>query len=68
MDIQYFIEQVGQDKLLVYAFPLFLAVVLVEMYIDKQLDKELYLTKDFWVSFSMAIIKILLIEINIITW
>ncbi len=56
MDIQYFLEQVAQDKLLVMSLPLFLAVVLVEMYVDKKLDKELYNRKDFWVSFSMAII------------
>ncbi len=56
MDIQYFIEQVSQDKLLVLSFPFFLAVVLIEMYVDKKFDRGAYNTKDFWVSFSMAVI------------
>ena len=56
MDIQYFIAQVSQDKLLLYSFPFFMLVVLLEMYIDRRENLNLYNRKDFWVSFSMAVI------------
>lgn len=55
MDLAYFTEQMSQDKLLVIVFPLFILVVLLEMWYDKREQLNLYHGKDTWASISMAV-------------
>lgn len=55
MDFSPFIQQMAEDKLLVLAFPVFILVMLLEMYIDRREQLNLYYGKDTWVSLSMAI-------------
>ncbi|MEM8891093.1 MAG: sterol desaturase family protein [Bacteroidota bacterium] len=55
MDFAYFAEQMSQDQLLVLAFPLFIIVMLLEMWYDRKEQLDLYHGKDTWASISMAV-------------
>ena len=55
MDFAYFAEQMSQDKLLVLAFPLFIIVMLLEMWYDRKEQLDLYHGMDTWASISMAV-------------
>ena len=50
-----FLDEMAKDQLLIFAFPLFLLIMLIEMYVDRKQKLGLYKGKDTWVSLSMAI-------------
>jgi len=53
MNFQYYIEQLAQDKLLTIAFPLFLLLIVVERFVDRDSYTD---GKDTFVSISLSII------------
>lgn len=55
MTLQNIIEQLQNDKAIPFAIPIFLLSMLVEWYIGKKENPELYQTKDLLVSISMGI-------------
>ncbi len=55
MTLQNIIEQLQNDKAIPFAIPIFLLSMLVEWYIGKKENPELYQTKDMLVSISMGI-------------
>lgn len=54
-NLQSFVDELAKDQLLIFAIPLFLVIMLIEMYIDKRQRLELYKGKDTLVSLSMGI-------------
>lgn len=56
MDLQWILDQLAQDNLTIIALPIFLLVVIAEMYYDKYKSLELYKTKDTLASLSMLVI------------
>ena len=55
MTFQNIIEQLQNDKAIPFAIPIFLLSMLVEWYIGKKENPDLYQTKDMLVSISMGI-------------
>ena len=55
MTFQNIVEQLQNDKAIPFAIPIFLLSMLVEWYIGKKENPELYHTKDLLVSISMGI-------------
>ena len=53
MNFQYYIEQLAQDKLLTIAFPVFLLLIIVERFVDRDSYTD---GKDTFVSISLSII------------
>jgi len=53
MNFQYYIEQLAEDKLLTIAFPIFLLLIIVERFVDRDSYTD---GKDTFVSISLAII------------
>ncbi len=56
MTLQEGIELIGEDKLLIYALPIFLIVIIVEAVISRREQKDLYDRKDFIASVWMLIL------------
>ncbi len=56
MDISYYLEQLAQDQLLTIAFPVFLVLVMVERFVDRDAYTD---TKDTFVSISLSLITAL---------
>lgn len=56
MDFQTIIEEVSKDNLTIFALPLFIAIVVTEMYYDKYRGLKLYRTADTLASFGMLLI------------
>ncbi len=48
------LNKVLNDQLLIWAIPLFISILLVEILIDRKKQLGLYKTKDMWTSLSMA--------------
>jgi len=53
MNFQYYIDQLAQDQLLVIAFPIFLLLIVVERFVDRDAYKD---GKDTFVSISLSLI------------
>ncbi len=53
MNFQYYIDQLAQDKLLTIAFPIFLLLIIVERFVDRDSYTD---GKDTFVSISLSII------------
>ena len=56
MDFQYFIQQLSQDKLAIYALPIFFLAVIIEVIIDRKRNLNLYVGKDTLASLWMLIL------------
>lgn len=56
MDLKWILDQLAQDNLTIIALPIFILVVIAEMYYDKYKSLELYKTKDTLASLSMLVI------------
>ena len=56
MDLAYSLEQLAQDQLLVFAFPLFIVLILVERWVHRESYTD---TKDTFVSISLSILSAL---------
>lgn len=55
MDWQFYIDELVKDQLTVIVLPLFLLVIVLEVYLTRHEQKEIYNKKDTLVSFSMLI-------------
>lgn len=53
MNIQHYIEELAKDQLLVIAFPIFLLLIVIEMFVDKKFYTD---KKDTLVSISLSLI------------
>jgi len=56
MTLQEGIELIGEDKLLIYALPIFLIVIMVEAWVSRSEQKDLYERKDFIASIWMLVL------------
>ena len=55
MDWKFYIDELVIDQLAVIALPLFLLVIVLEVYLTRHEQKEIYNKKDTLVSLSMLI-------------
>jgi len=53
MNIQHYLEELAKDQLLVIAFPVFLLLIVIEMFIDKKFYTD---KKDTLVSISLSLL------------
>ena len=56
MDIQAFLEMMAKDQLQFLAIPVFLVAILIEAWVDKREQLNLYIRKDTWTSLSMLLL------------
>ena len=54
------LQKVLSDQLLIMALPFFIAILLLEIWIDRRRNLGLYMNKDMWASLSMAFASILI--------
>jgi sterol desaturase/sphingolipid hydroxylase (fatty acid hydroxylase superfamily) len=62
MTFQQAFDKVLNDQLLIFAFPVFIALLVLEYWQDRRRNLGLYENKDMWTSMSMGILS-LLVEI-----
>lgn len=60
MSLQEIFNELSNDKLLIYATPIFIVFLLLELFIGKNLKLNLYETKDTFVSLSMGVLSLLI--------